>query len=448
MSAKKNRFCIYCGTRLPFNANLCPICGKKILTRKKIVNISSVALKKIIYHSLLYKGLNFKYGMVMGVLGGKIENLNNCIYEILAFDGKIKNSGEFITYSAKEHDYQKISIFDDNLYQKGMFCTGWYVSIINSISQDGFFNEINWRTHIGYQQHNPKSCAFVVFPELFFNKEYKNFIRCYGIKDVSSDNFSKDNWIEFEIHITDMNFDLLIDEIQKDYQELEECVYDKELKNEDLKKILAKWMIFESEEIKRLRDEIVRFIENKRENEVKINDYITVRLEDSKSNIYVKRRFFNQCKYLLLNIQVNKISSFDEIDSIDEASELLDKSLEGMESNEYIINIIKPKDEFWAHCSNLQVWAENDYNTRLLHSNLAFPLLKRLTEEGDLLAKKVFKEEIAKRIESNYEPVVKFLIEANYLENLSKIELVSLLEMESINPKIKEFIKNSFLLEH
>ena len=34
----------------------------------------------------------------------------------------------------------------------------------------------------------------------------------------------------------------------------------------------------------------------------KINDYITLKHENDRTNIYVKGRFFNQCKYLLINI--------------------------------------------------------------------------------------------------------------------------------------------------
>jgi hypothetical protein len=44
---------------------------------------------------------------------------------------------------------------------------------------------------------------------------------------------------------------------------------------------------------------------------------------------------------------------------------------------------IPPEIRFWAHCSNLETWGENNYDTRLIHSNLAFPLLKKLTEAGD-----------------------------------------------------------------
>ncbi len=61
----------------------------------------------------------------------------------------------------------------------------------------------------------------------------------------------------------------------------------------------------------------------------KVNEYISLKLEEKKTNIYVKGRLFRQCKFLLLTIPVDKISSFDEIESIDEAAERLDRSLEG-----------------------------------------------------------------------------------------------------------------------
>jgi len=168
------------------------------------------------------------------------------------------------------------------------------------------------------------------------------------------------------------------------------------------------------------------------EKEFRINEYLTVRLEkpfDPKfkrlqTAIYVGGRFFRQCKYLLLKIPVENISTFDEIDSIDEAADKLDKSLELAGGYEPKI----PTDvEFWGHCSNLQVWEENDYDTRLIHSNLAFPLLKRLTEEGDPKAKKVFKDEIGRRLASGFPPVIEFLTEEKYVDYLSKKEVVTAL---------------------
>lgn len=116
---------------------------------------------------------------------------------------------------------------------------------------------------------------------------------------------------------------------------------------------------------------------------------------------------------MLLEIPVKEISSLNEISSIDEASDLLDHSEEA-----YYVNgsqKFPPEVEFWGHCSNLQVWYENDYDTRLLHRNLAFPLLKKLTDAGDSLAKRVFREEIAQRLEIGYLPVISFLFLEDFI---------------------------------
>jgi len=186
--------------------------------------------------------------------------------------------------------------------------------------------------------------------------------------------------------------------------------------------------------------------------EFKVNNFITLRLEGKDTVIYVAGNRFQQCKYLLLNIPIDKVSTFDEIDSIDEAAEKLDKSLEPITSplEDYYTFDIPPKTGFWAHCSNLQVWNENSYNTRLLHSNLAFPLLKKLTEVGDKQALKVFKEEIAKRIESAYEPVIQFLWKKGYIRYLKNNEISSLSNSISYELKtvldIESLIKRKFIL--
>ena len=164
-------------------------------------------------------------------------------------------------------------------------------------------------------------------------------------------------------------------------------------------------------------------------NEFKVNELITLKLEDGKTIIYVDGEEFRQCKYLLLDIPVEQASSFEEIDSIDEAEENLDGTME--EGNPDNVISIPPETEFWGHCSNLQAWYENDYDTRLIHRNLAFPLLKKLTEVGDLIAKRVFKEEIAKRFLSGNQVVQDFLIEQNYLDFLDREEFWSLFEFDT-----------------
>ena len=85
---------------------------------------------------------------------------------------------------------------------------------------------------------------------------------------------------------------------------------------------------------------------------------------------------------------------------------------------------------------NLQTWVEHDYDTRLLHSNLAFPPLKKLTEAGDPAARRAFKCEIAKRYESGYPLVVEFLRMEGYPDYLSEDEF---------NAIEKKKLKNSLL---
>ncbi len=181
-------------------------------------------------------------------------------------------------------------------------------------------------------------------------------------------------------------------------------------------------------------------------NEFKVNDFITLRLEDGDTNIYVKNKLFRQCKFLFIDIPVNKAQLYDEIESIDEVSEKYDRA---MEPSENYVRKIPSKVEFWGHCSNLQVWAEENYNTDIIHSNLAFPLLERLVEEGDLIARRVFKEEIVKKIKSGYIPTIIFLEEEDYINYLSNEEISSLLLDSEIRlfEKILESYRNGIHIQ-
>lgn len=164
---------------------------------------------------------------------------------------------------------------------------------------------------------------------------------------------------------------------------------------------------------------------NNNNKEFKINNYITLKLEDKKTFIYVNNKKFRQCNYLLLNIPINQVVDFDKIQSIDEAAEKLDNSLEPRHGR---VDRIPPEIEFWGHCSNMQIWAEHDYDTNLLHRNLAFPLLKELSELRDDLARKVFKEEIAKRVKKGTLSVILYLAEEGYLDYLNKDEIETIYE--------------------
>lgn len=100
----------------------------------------------------------------------------------------------------------------------------------------------------------------------------------------------------------------------------------------------------------------------------RINNFLTLKLEKGKTNIYVNDERFAHCKSLNLNIYINV---------------------------EYGVT---PETEFWGHCSSLQAWYEHDYDMllirdydiELIHSNF-FWLLKKLVEIGDPIANKAIK---------------------------------------------------------
>ncbi|MHA2339493.1 MAG: GTP-binding protein [Candidatus Hodarchaeales archaeon] len=177
--------------------------------------------------------------------------------------------------------------------------------------------------------------------------------------------------------------------------------------------------------------EVLKF-KNSKAVKFKVNDHLTLRLENDKTNIYVDGKLFKTCKRLLLDVPIDSNEDPIEIESMDEAVRKLDSSVKT--GTRYRYNIT-PLTEFWGHCSNLQSWYENKYDTRMLQRYLAFPLLKALMKAGDPIAKKVFKEEIVLRLENGYPSTVWYLIFEGYLNYFSKDELDSILE----SPK---FLKN------
>lgn len=159
------------------------------------------------------------------------------------------------------------------------------------------------------------------------------------------------------------------------------------------------------------------------EKEFKVNDYILLKLENGKTNIYIKGTLFNQSKFLMLTNPIFYTEELKEVESIDEVAKKLGWYNGGQFDVHYEIQEISPDDEFWGHCSNLQAWWEHSYDTRILHSSLAFHLLKKLTDAGDPLAKQVFKEELLNRLKTGDPNVVDYLIEEGFYNLLNKNEL-------------------------
>jgi len=188
--------------------------------------------------------------------------------------------------------------------------------------------------------------------------------------------------------------------------------------------------------------------------EIKLNKYLGLKLENNTTFIYIKDKPIYSCKKLILNITKEDAKLYDSIESIDEASEiyklyqlqdkLLDEEEHYVNKEDYGIDFdLSPEEEFWAHTSNLQAWVEHDYDTRILKSDMAFPLLKKLADAGDPKARAVFKEEIAKRLASGYSPVIEYLFEQKYLRYLNNEEilfsLLTLNEAELLKNWEKQF---------
>ena len=179
--------------------------------------------------------------------------------------------------------------------------------------------------------------------------------------------------------------------------------------------------------------------------EFKVNDLITLKLEEGKTVIYVAGKEFKQCKYLLM-VNPEEIIG-EEVDSIDEAAERYDTALEREITPEELG--ITPEEEFRAHCSNLHAWAEHGYDTRLLHSNLAFPLLARLGKEGDTAAKEMYAEEFAVRFDGASKTVQKMLRDRFFYELHPKQALTIIRKLESMEHDFSQgaFGSHDFAIE-
>lgn len=159
-------------------------------------------------------------------------------------------------------------------------------------------------------------------------------------------------------------------------------------------------------------------------------------MEGGRTYIYVNGRKFIQCIRLVLNIPNNDVHLYDEVDSIDEAATLYNKHVfqNRIVRGQMALPLsnqrhdITPEQEFWGHCSNIQAWIEHEYDTRILMSNISFPLLRELAKAGDPKASKIFKEEIALRLESGYPSVVQYLLNQGYIKYFTASEFKTIIE--------------------
>jgi hypothetical protein len=119
-------------------------------------------------------------------------------------------------------------------------------------------------------------------------------------------------------------------------------------------------------------------------NRIAVNEHIAVVWDAEKERVLVlvDEVPTSSCAALLLNMS----SADPEFTSIDELAERQGaRPLKGDE----LRKMLSIDEEVRAHASNIQAWVENDYDARLLHSNISSLLSSALAAAGDEKAKKI-----------------------------------------------------------
>lgn len=155
----------------------------------------------------------------------------------------------------------------------------------------------------------------------------------------------------------------------------------------------------------------------------RINEYLTLKWEDGAARIYIGgKKFELYCKPLIISVDIDH-DHFDGHSLEDIERSIKDNfSNEGLDKEEYdneILKSVSVEEIFWGHCSNLQAWADDNYNTEIIHVNLAFPLLNKLKMAGDPVAKHVYKKELIKKITSYNETVATYVLAQGWLADLT-----------------------------
>lgn len=125
----------------------------------------------------------------------------------------------------------------------------------------------------------------------------------------------------------------------------------------------------------------------------KLNDYVTVQLEENRN--------FDDMAYTRVYVKGKRIVECPRDGFVTE---------------------VGPEEDYKRHLFNVMYWLAKNYDTSLLNSRIAFPLLKALKNAGEKTAIAVFKDEIAKRFREGDEGVRAFLRQEGYLDYLTKEE--------------------------
>jgi hypothetical protein len=177
--------------------------------------------------------------------------------------------------------------------------------------------------------------------------------------------------------------------------------------------------------------------------EFRVNDLLTVRFDGRGIYMLVNGQRFNQCVYPALYPDVFMDSDQVEGDPSEmaepDAPAIPKRARGSVDANLYHdygtldhpgyeqSPGLPPETLFWGLCSSLQAWAENNYDSRLLHVNLAFPIARALARAGDEDAKAMYEREVVTRWKSDFEPVQVYLAQGGFLRDLSPRCLIEII---------------------
>ncbi len=139
-----------------------------------------------------------------------------------------------------------------------------------------------------------------------------------------------------------------------------------------------------------------------------INQYLTVKQSKTGYDVYVGGEKVPSCACNLLDIDT-------EIALLFEGG-----------ADEYRSEVGEEPAAFEEACFILDQWSSLNYNTRAMTKEASFPLLKRLYDAGDPLARRVFAKEIEKRLLGGNQSVVTYLFEENFYKYLGEENLLEI----------------------
>ena len=120
------------------------------------IQITEMALKKILFHSLLFTSEISTPRMVMGILGGVVDQDIVNVYQVLCVAvGTAKSVG------TEPRHFNQTQHFNNKIEEMEMSASGWYVSL--PLITQNFFNDTNRKNHLGCQSKYQKAIASADF---------------------------------------------------------------------------------------------------------------------------------------------------------------------------------------------------------------------------------------------------------------------------------------------